>query len=171
MQVRPVRIRPVTVEDLQLIRSWMDESPKAPAWSEDDLAALAQAPSPDQRRLRRGWVAEQTGSGAAGFAVATALNTPGTPPECELEFVLVRPQVRRCGIGGMLIHAVLNWGRDLRAEEIQLEVRESNAGAVQLYERCGFVVKGRRPGYYANPPEDALLMRRRIGCSGLRPPV
>ncbi len=64
----------------------------------------------------------------------------------------------------MLVHAALNWGRDLRADEIRLEVRESNVGAVQLYERCGFVIAGRRPGYYTNPPEDALLMHRRLGC-------
>ncbi|MGA9717432.1 MAG: GNAT family N-acetyltransferase [Acidobacteriaceae bacterium] len=151
-------------EDLRLIRAWMNDDAGAPAWSEDDLAAVVKAPSPDQRRVRRGWAADQTGSGATGFAVATALSIPGAPAECELEFVLVRPQVRRTGIGGMLVHAALNWGRDLLADEIRLEVRESNVGAVQLYERCGFVIVGRRPGYYADPSEDALLMRRQLGC-------
>jgi ribosomal-protein-alanine N-acetyltransferase len=159
-----IRIRPMVEEDVRLIRAWMHDDAGAPAWSDDDLAAVVQASSADQRRLRRGWVAEQTGSGAAGFAVATGLSIPGAPAECELEFVLVRPEVRRSGIGGMLVHAVLNWGRDLRADEIRLEVRESNVGAVQLYERCGFEIAGRRPGYYANPPEDALLMHRRLGC-------
>ena len=159
-----IRIRPMVEEDLQLIRAWMNDDAGARAWSEDDFAAVVKAPSADQRRLRRGWVAEQTGSGAAGFAVATALSIPGAPAECELEFVLVRTQVRRSGIGGMLVHAVLNWGRALQADEIRLEVRESNVGAVQLYQRCGFVIAGRRPGYYANPPEDALLMHRRLGC-------
>jgi ribosomal-protein-alanine N-acetyltransferase len=159
-----IRIRPMVEEDLRLTRDWMNEAPGAPAWSEEDLTSVVKAPAADQRRLRRGWVAEQTGSGAVGFAVATGLNVPGAPPECELEFVLVQPQARRRGIGGMLVHAALNWGRDLRANEIRLEVRESTAGAVQLYERCGFVIAGRRPGYYANPPEDALLMRRRLGC-------
>ena len=159
-----IRIRPMVEGDLRLIRAWMNDEAGAPAWSEDDLAAVVTAPSADQRRLRRGWVAEEAGLGGVGFAVATGLSIPGAPAECELEFVLVRPQVRRRGIGGMLVHAVLNWGRDLRADEIRLEVRESNAGAVQLYEGCGFVISGRRPGYYANPPEDALLMHRRLGC-------
>src|SRR5581483_7344940 len=107
-----IRIRPMVEEDLRLIRAWMNDNAGAPAWSEDDLTAVVKAPSPDQRRLRRGWVAEQTGSGAAGFAVATGLSIPGAPAECELEFVLVRLQVRRSGIGGMLVHAALNWGRD-----------------------------------------------------------
>jgi ribosomal-protein-alanine N-acetyltransferase len=151
-------------EDLPLVRAWMNEAAGAPAWSEDDLAAVVKAPSIDQRRLRRGWIAQQAGSGVAGFAVATGLSIPGGPGECELEFVLVQPQIRRRGIGGMLVHAALNWARDLRADAIWLEVRKSNAGAVRLYERCGFVLAGDRPGYYANPPEDALVMRRRLGC-------
>jgi [ribosomal protein S18]-alanine N-acetyltransferase len=159
-----IRIRPIMEEDLPVVRAWMQEAPGAPAWSEDDLLAVVKAPSADQRRLRRGWAAEQAGSGMAGFAVATGLSLDSAPPECELEFVLVRSQSRRRGIGGMLVHAALNWARELQASEIWLEVRESNAGAVRLYERCGFVIEGRRPGYYANPPEDALLMRRRLGC-------
>ncbi len=159
-----IRIRPMIQDDLRLIRAWMNEAPGAPAWSEDDFAAVVKAPSANERRLRRGWIAEQTGSGMAGFAVATGLTIPGAPAECELEFVLVPPQLRRRGIGGMLLHAVLNWGRDLQADHIRLEVRESNAGAVRLYERCGFRIEERRAAYYANPPEDALLMRRRLGC-------
>lgn len=159
-----IRIRPVTEEDLPVLRAWMQEAPGAPAWGDDDLAAVAEASSANQHRLRRGWVAEQTSSGMAGFAVATGLSIPGAPAECELEFVLVDPLVRRRGIGAMLVHAALNWARDLRADEIRLEVRESNTGAVQLYERCGFKMAGRRPAYYADPPEDALLMRRRLGC-------
>jgi ribosomal-protein-alanine N-acetyltransferase len=39
-----------------------------------------------------------------------------------------------------------------------LEVRESNAEAIKLYRKCGFVVKGRRPLYYADTHEDALIM-------------
>jgi ribosomal-protein-alanine N-acetyltransferase len=159
-----IRIRPIIEEDLPVVRAWMQEAVGAPAWSEDDLAAVVKAPSADQRRLRRGWIAEQTGFGMAGFAVAAGLSISGAPAQCELEFVMVRPQARRRGIGGILVHAALNWARDLRADEICLEVRELNTGAVHLYERCGFVMAGRRPAYYANPPEDALLMRRRLGC-------
>jgi ribosomal protein S18 acetylase RimI-like enzyme len=62
----------------------------------------------------------------------------------------------------MLVHTVLAWARDLGANEIRLEVRESNAPALRLYEACGFVVAGRRAGYYADPAEAAVLMRRQI---------
>jgi ribosomal protein S18 acetylase RimI-like enzyme len=40
-----------------------------------------------------------------------------------------------------------------------LEVRESNAGARQLYEGLGFQVVGTRPAYYENPTETGIVMR------------
>ena len=39
-----------------------------------------------------------------------------------------------------------------------LEVRASNRKAIGLYEKCGFAVKGRRPRYYDDAKEDALIM-------------
>ncbi len=43
------------------------------------------------------------------------------------------------------------------AREFTLEVRVSNKAARALYERCGFVSEGRRPGYYSDPKEDAEI--------------
>jgi ribosomal protein S18 acetylase RimI-like enzyme len=162
MQIRSVRIRPIIEEDVPRVRAWMRDAPEAPQWSEDDLATVLRAPLEGERRLRRGWVAEQEELGPAGFVVATALLIPDEPAECELEFVLVTAQARERGIGGLLVQAVAEWARSLEANEIRLEVRESNAQARRLYERCGFAIVGRRPGYYADPPEDALVMLRRI---------
>jgi [ribosomal protein S18]-alanine N-acetyltransferase len=157
-----MQIRPLIEADLPLIRAWMQDAPESPAWSDADLAGLLMTPPADQRKVRKAWTAEQGRSAKAGFAVATALCIPGTLAECELEFVLVPPETRRQRIGRILVHTVLAWARDLGANEVRLEVRESNAPALRLYEACGFVVAGRRPGYYADPPEDAVLMRRQI---------
>ena len=41
---------------------------------------------------------------------------------------------------------------------LTLEVRESNAPAVALYEKRAYRVVGRRKHYYEKPTEDALLM-------------
>jgi [ribosomal protein S18]-alanine N-acetyltransferase len=157
-----MRIRPVTEADLPVIRAWMRETHGAPIWSEAGYAGLLAVPSTDQRKLRKAWAAEEGQSGITGFVVATALRIPGMSAECEIEFLLVPPQARRQGIGRTLVQAVIAWARDMEAQEIWLEVRESNAGALHLYERCGFVVTGRRPGYYADPTGDAVLMRCRI---------
>lgn len=157
-----MRIRALAEADLPVIRAWMRDTPQAPVWSDADFAGLFAVPSADQRRRRRAWAAEDRQSAISGFAVAAALCIPDTPAECELEFVLVPPQARGQGIGRTLVETVLAWARDLGAQEIWLEVRESNATALRLYAQCGFVVAGCRPAYYANPAEDAVLMRCRI---------
>ena len=41
-----------------------------------------------------------------------------------------------------------------------LEVRVSNADAIALYEKLGFVRRASRPGYYTDNREDALIMWR-----------
>ena len=157
-----MRIRPLAEADLSLIRAWMRDAPKAPAWSDEDLAGIVEAPSAGQRRGRRGWIAEEESGSAMGFVVATALCIPNIPAECELEFVFVSPEARQQGIGRTLVQTVFAWAGELGAEEVWLEVRESNMRALRLYEQCGFTIVGRRPGYYADPPEDAVLMRGRI---------
>ena len=43
-----------------------------------------------------------------------------------------------------------------------LEVRVSNAPAIALYEGLGFAQVGRRPKYYHNPHEDALILRKEL---------
>jgi ribosomal-protein-alanine N-acetyltransferase len=53
-------------------------------------------------------------------------------------------------------------GKELSAagvSEVILEVRASNAAAVGFYRALGFAENGRRARYYADPEEDALLMR------------
>jgi [ribosomal protein S18]-alanine N-acetyltransferase len=156
-------IRPLVEADLPLIRTWMRNAPEAPAWGDDELDAIVKAPSSEERRIRRGWVAEEDSGSAIGFVVTAALCIPDIAAECELEFVFVSPEARQQGVGRRLVQMVFAWARDLGAEEIRLEVRASNGRALRLYERCGFIVAGNRPGYYADPPEDAVLMRCRIG--------
>ena len=43
---------------------------------------------------------------------------------------------------------------------LTLEVRESNAPAIALYSRFGFVRVGERKNYYSDPAENALLMTK-----------
>jgi ribosomal-protein-alanine N-acetyltransferase len=45
-------------------------------------------------------------------------------------------------------------------EQYTLEVRTSNAPAIALYERFGFIASGMRPRYYRDTGEDAVIMWR-----------
>jgi ribosomal-protein-alanine N-acetyltransferase len=83
--------------------------------------------------------------------------------ECEIEFAMVQPDARRRGAGRTLVREAAEWAERMGAKELWLEVRESNEAARRLYAACGFAVTGRRRGYYADPAEDALLMRLALG--------
>jgi [ribosomal protein S18]-alanine N-acetyltransferase len=71
------------------------------------------------------------------------------------------PEHRREGIASVLLDAVIEQAGD--DANYTLEVRVSNAGAIALYERYGFHGVGRRPRYYADNGEDAVIMWRAIG--------
>ena len=72
--------------------------------------------------------------------------------------VAVRPDCRRQGVAEALLTALEARARALLLRFLTLEVRESNAPAVALYEKCGYRVAGRRKNYYEKPREDAILM-------------
>ena len=74
--------------------------------------------------------------------------------------VAVAPARRRQGIASALLHRLLDLTKDDALRGYTLEVRVSNTAAIELYERFGFRVKGRRRGYYTDNREDALIMWR-----------
>ena len=71
----------------------------------------------------------------------------------------VLPDFRGRGLGRVLMDALIDVARRWGSERVFLEVRESNAAAISLYENSGFEVVGRTKGYFHNPREDALNMR------------
>jgi len=73
--------------------------------------------------------------------------------------IAVEPERRRSGIATALL-AALFARADRPGDEYTLEVRPSNLAAVSMYERLGFHSAGRRPGYYHDNREDALIMWR-----------
>ena len=86
--------------------------------------------------------------------------------EGEILDLAVRPEDRRRGIGRRLLAAVREALRNDGVRELYLEVRQSNRPAIELYRAQGFRPVGMRPGYYRNPPEDALVLRALIGPCG-----
>lgn len=72
--------------------------------------------------------------------------------------VAVRPEYRRRGIAAALISLLVEQAQAIGLAFMTLEVRESNAPAIALYEKLGFTTVGRRKNYYEKPREDAILM-------------
>lgn len=80
--------------------------------------------------------------------------------ELQINNLAVMPDWRRRGVAHRVLAAVFAAARHEGATKATLEVRASNAPAIALYERLGFVRSGTRPGYYTHPEEDALILWR-----------
>ena len=74
--------------------------------------------------------------------------------------IAVAPEYRRRGVGRMLINNLISYLREQKVIALLLEVRVSNMAAISLYQKFGFQQVGRRPRYYHNPREDALIFRK-----------
>lgn len=81
--------------------------------------------------------------------------------EGDVTNVAVLPEYRRKGLAGQLI-AEFERLLPVDAESIFLEVRESNAPAIALYEKCGFERLSVRKNFYSSPRENAIVMRKKF---------
>ena len=78
--------------------------------------------------------------------------------EAHIATLAVHPDFRGMGIATRLIEQVLVEAHEKGARRAMLEVRTSNQAAQNLYEKFGFEVVYKRPRYYVDNREDALLM-------------
>jgi len=110
--------------------------------------------------LRASWtfglVAEHA-DGVIGYLIAREAAGTG-----EILNLAVDPPWRRQGIAQALLQAGLAALRRRGTGEVYLEVRVSNDAAQALYRQADFTAVGRRRGYYRNPVEDALVLRRSL---------
>ena len=129
--------------------------PQAPRWPRSAyLAAL----NPDAAPPRMALVAGDMETGAVqGFAVASLL-----PPQAELETIAVAAESQRRGLARRIFIAMADELRKALVTEVLVEVRASNLPVLAFYRALGFAMTGRRPRYYADPIEDAVLMELRL---------
>ena len=145
-----LRVTACRTEDLSRVEALLQDAPEAAAWSASGLAATLEH-YPDCFLLA--WQYEEMAGFIAGRRVAD---------EGEILNLAVEPQCRRRGVGKALVEALLEVLSLQSVVEVFLEVRESNAAASSFYESLGFRPSGKRPGYYRNPAEAALLLRLRL---------
>lgn len=104
------------------------------------------------------WVVAMDGDNLAGYVGSqTVLGW------ADMMNLAVAPEYRRLGIGEKLVAQLVKRLRDNQATCLTLEVRVSNSPAIALYQKMGFTEVGRRPNYYHNPKEDALILRKEFG--------
>ena len=140
-----IAIRVASSSDVTAILQIDRDSPTAAHWPESSYrAAINQAE-------RLALVAEESGQ-VLGFLVASIATA-----EWELENIAVSGAAQRQGIGRALLKVLIDRARQAGTAEIRQEIRASNLGAQRLGQSVGFVQRGRRPSYYHDPEEDALL--------------
>ena len=150
-----LRIRRAVPQDLAAILR-IERASFSDPWTEDSMATAL------DRMVVLVAVegGERAGDGAptlVGYVVALVV-----APDAEIADLAVAPDARRRGVGRALLTSALDLLADLAVQAVHLEVRESNRAARTLYESSGFRPVGRRRGYYRQPVEDALLLRREI---------
>jgi ribosomal-protein-alanine N-acetyltransferase len=137
-----VHIRKAQPADLETLLHIEGQSFSAPNWNRDEF-------------LKYDCMVAQYQEQIAGFLVSREVfaGDAAHPAQCEILNVAVAPEFRRMGIATALISKLLS-----RGAEIFLEVRESNEAAQRLYRKLGFLELSRRPNYYNNPVETAIVM-------------
>lgn len=147
-----VLLRPLVAADLDALAEMERTLFGAGAWSRAALAEELDGPG-------RWYVGAQdrASGGLVGYAGLWFDGYDG-----QVMTVGTRPDAQGRGVGRLLLDALLDHARELRAGDVLLEVRVDNEPALRLYERAGFERFGRRKGYYQPENVDAWTMRRRV---------
>jgi ribosomal-protein-alanine N-acetyltransferase len=94
-----------------------------------------------------------------GFLLARTVPGESEKPDVDLYNIAVRPDKLHQGVGSLLMTQLLTDLESTNVANIWLEVRESNVAAIRFYEKHGFIAELTRPNFYANPVENAVIMR------------
>lgn len=119
-------------------------------WREDTFHRLVGRPGAEL------WVVEEKDL-VVGYAVLWRVLD-----QAELANIAIAPEARGRGLGGALLDHVLQEARRGGVRTVFLEVRASNQGARAMYDARGFQEIGVRRAYYADPPEDARVLKLQL---------
>ena len=101
------------------------------------------------------WLVAVEGDRLAGY-----VGSQSVLDEADMMNIAVHPDFRRRGVAQNLVEALVAGLKEKNVRCLTLEVRASNEPAIALYQKLGFIQVGRRPKYYRNPREDALILRK-----------
>ena len=128
---------------------------------EEELARLPGEYAPWSGMLLIGLVDDQLAGCVAlrrleGEAAGSHGELFGGSDVCEMKRLYVRPEYRGCGLGRVLVDAVLNSGAAIGYRVMRLDTVPSEMGAaVEMYRKLGFV---EIPPYRKNPIAGAKYM-------------
>ena len=142
-----IRYVPMTADHVRAVAALEKLCFSAP-WSENSVASELDNPLSL-------WLVALNGDTVVGYVGSQAVLD-----EADMMNIAVLPEYRRLGIAQRLVTALCDRLADNGVRSLTLEVRASNDPAKALYAKLGFAQVGRRPNYYSNPKEDALILRK-----------
>jgi len=80
--------------------------------------------------------------------------------ELQIANIAVTPLFRKKGIGKKIMEKIISYAELNFLKRITLDVRESNKEAINLYNKFGFKIIGKRKSYYRFPVEDSLILEK-----------
>lgn len=101
------------------------------------------------------WLVALDGDRLAGYVGSQAVLG-----EADMMNLAVDPAFRRQGVGRRLVQALIAALGERQVTSLTLEVRDSNSGAISLYEALGFQQVGLRKNYYFHPREDGRILKK-----------
>jgi ribosomal-protein-alanine N-acetyltransferase len=136
--VSTIRVRAANAGDLEAVAAIQGACPEAAHWDVADY-------------LDQEFHVAMVGNSIAGFIVLRAV----AEDEREILNLAVAAEFRRRGVAGALLSSSVRGFRGA----VFLEVRESNSIAIKFYNTHKFQEVSRRPQYYENPAESAIVMK------------
>ena len=141
-----INIRRMTLLDIEAVSRIEAETFPRP-WSLDDFR-FEMTENPVARYL-----VVQKDDKVLGFAGAHIILDEG-----HITNVAITKMARGQGLGRLLMESLMQYAANLGVRYITLEVRASNAAAIELYLTLGFIKVNVRQKYYEDNGEDAWLM-------------
>lgn len=136
-------VRPMENRDIDAVNALEQKCFTGEAWSEAMISNMF------SNGYDKVYVLENDGR------VIGYVNTRDIGGDVDLMSICVDPAEQGKGYGKLLMERVMA----NPYKTMMLEVRESNARAIALYEKYGFQKFARRKEYYTSPVEDAIIMR------------
>ncbi len=143
-------VRPISVHDLERILEIEQASYRTPWTSSDFLREIS------YNQMAYYYLVE------AGEKIAGFIGMWLVVDEAHITNIAVSPDFRRQGVGEKLLLFALELAAKHGARCGILEVRVSNARALNLYLKHGFRYVGLRKAYYRDNDEDAFLMEVKL---------
>ncbi len=142
-----VVIRKMSMQDVPAV-SLIDRMSFSLPWPEHSFQYEV-----SENRSARCFVAETEDKRIAAMIVSWII-----VDEMHIATIATHPDFRRQGIGELILREALLDGKGMGAHLAFLEVRAGNEPAQAMYRKFGFEATGKRPRYYRDNGEDAILM-------------